>query len=708
MKSLTKMSIVAVVSAAAACASAATLENSRVCVEIGEKGELKSLVSKDTGHDWAGGGGLWRLYFDKRFTPPGTPFAQVREEREISVEASDQTPSVSMQDGRITILYPYLKCRGKTLAVRLELTVSQDEDGSVRFSSKIDNQEPHSIVREFHYPLVKDCSLPPDAELLVTQLGGMRFKNPIKRIARPGYSPPYMGPDQEFRQFDRPDYVTFKYPSHTVANCFAFITEKEGLYFGSHDPTFQDTICILRCWPDEKGEFNRLEAGLAKFPNVLSGKSWSNDCNLLLPYLGDWRMTAKKYRAWVNTWWKKRKTPDWCRKMTGWHRTIFRHQYGKTLFTPADLNGRITKAGDDAGLDTMLCFGWWRRGMDNGYPDSYFETEPDWGGDAGWKKAIADYRASGHNFLLYFNGKLIDVESDYYKTGPGSRICYRTPAGMPFIEQYRFSGTGIFTKLYNARSFATADPREPEWIKFLEKAVDRAIDFGASGVFFDQLGFCEPTVNWDFSGEFPVPNVRTIAAKAEALAHLRDYIESKGLHDFAIGTECFVDCCAQSSDYMHNLIGATGPENFTEWARYAFPECVISDREIRDDSNIPWRVNHNLLVGLRSDVEIWRCRGLIDDAPIYQKKLAEINALRRRHPILLTGTFTGPDGLTVSTKDGLLAAGYTEGNRVAVVVCTPRDKKASGLVSVAGMKCVEGNANVDLPANGITVLEFSK
>ncbi len=242
---------VAGLSATAACVSAATLENSHVRVEIGDKGELKSLVSKDTGHDWAGGGGLWRLYFDKRFTPPGTPFAQVREEREISVEASDQTPSVSVQNGRIKILYPSLKCRGKTLAVRLELTVSQDEDGSVRFSSKIDNQEPHSIVREFHYPLVKDCSLPTDAELLVTQLGGMRFKNPVKRIARPGYSPPYMGPDQEFRQFDRPDYVTFKYPSHTVANCFAFITETEGLYFGSHDPTFHsvhaDTFPLCCC-----------------------------------------------------------------------------------------------------------------------------------------------------------------------------------------------------------------------------------------------------------------------------------------------------------------------------------------------------------------------------------------------------------------------------------------------------------------------------
>ena len=50
----------------AATLSAATLENSKVRVEIGGRGELKSLVCKETGHDWAGCAQLWRLYFDDR------------------------------------------------------------------------------------------------------------------------------------------------------------------------------------------------------------------------------------------------------------------------------------------------------------------------------------------------------------------------------------------------------------------------------------------------------------------------------------------------------------------------------------------------------------------------------------------------------------------------------------------------------------------
>ncbi|MDD3545168.1 MAG: hypothetical protein PHG96_07410, partial [Kiritimatiellae bacterium] len=47
-----------------------------------------------------------------------------------------------------------------------------------------------------------------------------------------------------------------------------------------------------------------------------------------------------------------------------------------------------------------------------------------------------------------------------------------------------------------------------------------------------------------------------------------------------------------------------------------FSVANLSDREIRDDRpDVAWRVNHNLLIGLRADVEIYRCRGLIDETP---------------------------------------------------------------------------------------------
>ena len=61
-----------------------------------------------------------------------------------------------------------------------------------------------------------------------------------------------------------------------------------------------------------------------------------------------------------------------------------------------------------------------------------------------------------------------------------------------------------------------------------------------------------------------------------------------------------------------------------------------------------------------------------------------------------------------SAVDCILVIGYRDGDRLAVVCCTPRDKAACGTLSVEGMRPVGGDAIVRLPANGITVLEFVK
>jgi len=57
--------------------------------------------------------------------------------------------------------------------------------------------------------------------------------------------------------------------------------------------------------------------------------------------------------------------------------------------------------------------------MDNGYPDSYFVSDPAQGGDAALKKAIGDFKQGGGKVILYYNGKLIDTESNFYRKGDG-------------------------------------------------------------------------------------------------------------------------------------------------------------------------------------------------------------------------------------------------------------------------------------------------
>ena len=663
-------------------------------VALDTKGNLISLKNMATGQEYAGGFPMWRLYFDRKDG-----------QKENEILATGNLPEIQQGAHGIEMTYSTLLFANKPLKMRLKLTVTLNQ-GHVCFASEVANEEPHTIIRELQYPLVGNCPLPADYQLLTTHLGGKLFNNPKQFIVRTGNNPPYMAPSQYYRQFD------LKYPAHTVANCFAFVGPSQGLYFGSHDPTFQDTWHGLRVYPDAAGAFTRLEAGLYKYPNCLAGQTWTCKANTIIPYSGSWHETAKIYRKWADIWWHQREVPLWVRKMKGWQRVIFRHQYGETLFTYADLDNRMRKAGESVGVETVLAFGWWQSGMDNGYPDSYFITDPQQGGDAGWRKAIADFQGHKGRLLLYFNGKLIDRESAYYRTGEGKSVCYCDNTGAHYTEQYRFKAHGTFTGHHNTRTFVVADARQENWRAWLLKMADRAINFGTDGVFYDQLGYCEPTCNWDVKGEFAIPNTCVIADKAKTLKLLHDHLDKHAKPDFALGTECFTDVTAQHVDYVHNLTGATGPTDFTEWVRYAFPEVVFSDREIRDDTDIPRRVNHAMLKGLRNDIEIYRCRDLIDKTPLYQHHLAEVNRLKDKYcDVLLLGRYRDTDGL-VNANPKVLARCYAHGSQMGVVVTQSSEAEASTRIRIPGYTFREsdstGNVTVQPTADGWQTVKIER
>jgi hypothetical protein len=310
--------------------------------------------------------------------------------------------------------------------------------------------------------------------------------------------------------------------------------------------------------------------------------------------------------------------------------------------------------------------------------------------------------------MLYFNGKLIDCESAFYRHGEGKSICYHDNTGADYTEQYRFKGLGTFTGYYNARTFVVADTRREPWRKLLLQMADRAIRFGVDSVFYDQLGYGEAASDWDLSGEFPIPNTRVIVDKAETLKMIHDYLDTKGNPDFALGTEHFTDVTAQHVDYIHNITGATGPTDFTDWVRYTFPEVILSDREIRDDTDVPRRVNHALLKGLRNDIEIYRCRDLIDSTPNYQRYLAQVNQLKDKYcDLLLLGRYRDTEGF-LNDNPKIQARCFVNANRLAVVATQSSEPTARTCIRVPGYSFQEsdnvGEVRLDTaPGDGQTL-----
>ena len=669
-------------------------------------GNLVFLSRNRDGHNYAGNSVLWRLYYN-------TP-----EQKEIEITAADTSPEVSMEKDTIRIDYSSLD--GKAFALHLRIW---PEDGQLRFGAALENHEPHTIIRELQYPLIGHLQLPEGYQLLTTHTGGQLFDNPVNKIANVDTRALYMTPAQKFRQYD------LQYPRNAASNCFAFVGAQDGLYFGSHDPSLQQTWHGLRAYPREgighvTEDFTQLEAGFYRYPNALCGDRWSNDASVVVPYKGDWTATSRIYRRWADTWWHHAPVPQWVQDMTGWQRIIFKHQYGEYLRKYTDLPGRIARAGESVGCNAVLAFGWWKEGMDNGYPN--YTIDDTQGGEEAWKQAIADYRKGSagtehlpvpvNRLLLYFNGRLIDVESDFYRGGGGSQVANKDNTGREFTEHYKFTGQGTTLGYYDSRTFVIADMSKRLWRDQLVAWADRAMDYGADAVFYDQLGVAEEFPNWDLSREYPVQDIFTGRYKADALKEIRDHIKAKD-PEFALGTEWLSDCTSQFCDFVHIVEFTALPESFPEWFRYTFPEVVWSDRCVRDDNDVPRRVNNTLLKGLRNDIEVFRCRGLIDETPVYRQHLAQVNAIRHAFPdLLLEGRYTATDGFRC-TNPALTARSYTAGKRMAVVVTNTGEKKQKGRIEVPGYELREsrsigrpkcaGNL-LELGTHELVVLVFEK
>ena len=652
---------------------AVTLRNDKVEVSVNGAGELVSLTNLTTGHNYASGGYLWRLYFD------------THDEQEIEVFGENQSPKVACDGKAITLTYDKINVRGKKVAIKLQLTISLEGE-NVRFASAVENGVEHTVVRELQYPMVRNIQLPADHKLITSAESGRIFHNPIKDIIAKSNRIPYRTPAQIFRQMD------LFYGGLASMNCYILAGEQQGLYVGSHDDKIQDTWHGLRVYADETGAFTEGEFSLSKYPQCFAGEKWSNNANILSPYCGSWHKAADKYGSWVrSSWWERHEVPQWIKEMKSWQRIIFKHQYGNYLYKYSDLYGRIQKAGESVDADAVFAFGWWKEGMDRGNPA--YSPDEGQGGDEAWRKAIDKFKKSGQKFIMYYNGQLIDTESEFYKSGEGKRISYKGPSGNEIADQYRFSGMGTWLAEYQAVTFVIADTREQVWRDQLVKMADRAHDNGANAVFYDQLGQCfQQKRPWDISREFPVPNNRLVYDKGQTLKYVRDHITAKYEPSFGLGTEQLNDYTAHFCDFVHCVSISHGKVNFSELFRYTFPEIPFTDRNVRDDNDIDRRVNMTLLKGIINDIEIYRCRGLIDETPYYQAYLARVNEIRNRYSdCLVTGLFR--DVLGIENSNDLVQVKSFVGEKRMAVVATNEfdDNLLSTTISVPGYRFVESS-----------------
>lgn len=560
-----------------------------------------------TDHDF------WRVFLD------------TGENRELSVYSHQQRISDKTEsDGSAVYRYNQLVAEdGQIFDITLELKI-QEDNGHLVFTSSIENHS-QAVLNELQYPFISSdhfgCD-PSEEVLYVPQGLGTRIDNLRNCVA--SMHTEYMAADY------KSIWMSYAYPDTYGVRPLSMPwmglqCGKKYLYFGEHNPEMR--IVGFNVGVPPRHADSELMFCISHYPAAHPGENVSIGRSVIALFDGDWRDGTAFYRQWSEkTWMVEQNIPDWVRDMTGWQRVICKHQYGEIFWKYEDLP-QLWEEGKRYGLDGLLLFGWWKGRFDNNYPE--YEPDPTLGGAEGLRDAIAQIQEKGGHVLLYTNGNLIDVKTDFYKR-IGQRISHKDIDGNEYREHYKFSNDGTVLKNFGYKSFVTACNSTSEWHDNLLNVARLKLSFNPDAIFFDQLASC---MKLCFDTSHPHGNRVDMEGMGRwnNIQAIRDILpEGK-----AIGVECVNDRYCNLVDFIHGC--GTGmsysPGNsyspgdpFPDIFLDTFPQIPISNRGIHDNKDgFRDHLNYAFTYGLIFDTAIYRCRRIgvagLPDYAEYLKKL---------------------------------------------------------------------------------------
>lgn len=607
-------------------------------------------------------------------TPLGSDFFRLHldtgEHHELEVCSSAQTPTEvePLSDG-YRIGYRELVAEdGSRYPVALSVTVREREEGVLTFRAAIKNLAEGVRINELQLPLLETARLagPPEEEVAYIPDGlGARHKNPREGLLR----------NYANTEFLHADYKTIlynaAYPHGGRANAhlsMPFYTVESGGYAFSLlklDEVFRITTLSLGRSPLSLPD-STLTFAISHYPALLNGEETETADCLFTVERGDWRGASARYRAFFDSICPSPvpKSPKWVREMTGWQRIILKHQYGEIFFRYADLP-RIYENGAKYGIHTLLVFGWWQGRFDNGYPT--YEPDPALGGAQGLREAIRKVKALGGRVILYSNGNLIDISTDYY-----ARVGYRIAAhdidGNEYREHYGFSNNGTLLDRYGYKSFVTACHATSEWKRTLLRVGQEKLSFAPDGIFYDQLCCCHKCC-FDRSHLHGGRIDLEPAYRLENTAAIRTLLSG----DESLGTEVIADRFTPYVDYIHGcgMAMSYSAAAYPDLYRHTFPEVVISNRFAHaEEAGYLYKLNYAFVTGLIFDVSIYRGR-LVDmsGAPHYAEAVARLLALKEQyHAFFYEGSFRSVER-DLSLPYRVHAAAYEHEGRRILALC---------------------------------------
>ncbi|GIU71702.1 MAG: hypothetical protein KatS3mg003_1181 [Candidatus Nitrosocaldaceae archaeon] len=454
--------------------------------------------------------------------------------------------------------------------------------------------------------------------------------------------------------------ISHKYPGGLSMQFFTLYQENiGGFYFAAHDPRSMVKGIFLS---GKTFDVDAVKLTWEHFPFLLDNE---NDLRLLYPviisaYKGNWEDAAELYREWAlkQRWVKglienRDGIPSWLKEL---------ELIWKVSSYNTDNNGTVTLRGitadqfpeyTDILLDKLSVIGlnntnilieWWgwnQYGFDNGYPE-YF---PPRDGEA-LKDAIDYAHSKGLKVMLYFNGYIVDIDTQTFKENKKYMV----------VNEH---GEYHLSTLFNGRTFAVPNPRYEWWKDTLTELAMKAVkDYDIDAMYLDQMLTAPARIDYNYTidGKVIVGGYGWSAAESKILKSIKE--NTKPYKDIILATERanevyipYIDIFWTGGQYtsmLRNLLLEAVPLFTYVYHGYTF-ESVRSDYILAVDKDLyNWAVSNAIVTGTIPGGVVPTIRQLdnIDDESLLVLKQA-IN-LKRVIPELLYYKAIKPPLLTTN------------------------------------------------------------
>lgn len=687
------------------------LENSKLRVELDGSARIISLIDKSIGVniiDAPAQDGFFLNLADDR-CKENLAFGHSQ-----SLTASQDGNTVSFHTDRLK-----LDCgRTDELYIDFGLTLNVTLDGeNIIFTAELDDRAGMRVL-DFEYPRVGIIKSLGDGKpsLYWPEQPGRIYHNIGERLTR-----------QWTHRENGSNCMRMSYPGLAIMGFMALLDRSSSLCVSLNDPDFIAAELNVVGDPENPGAITLV---VDKNLCLAEGSMKTAPIKLKL-YRGDWHHGAEDYAAFMQKHRPAHKKPDWVREMTGYFLVINKQQFGYEMWDYTTLP-KLWELAKAHGCDTLGLFGWYDTGHDNNYPD--LEVSDSMGGEETLKKNIKAVQSDGGHITLYYQGHLIDVESDYFKNREGKYVASKNIWGSNYVEFYSKSHKSDFLGHYSRKMFALACPACPEWRELMCEREKWIASLGADGALYDQIGGMPPYICFDESHPHDGGNpARALTGGQSKLVESLQRGAKELSPEFIFMSEHITDLYSAHLDAVHgigNMPGGRGDRKFhvgddttqttlcPEVFRYCFPDAIITLRNA--NPFIDRRaVNYAFVYNFPLEMEL---RYRQDKLDILADKFAErrewafrVSALRKKYAKLIPyGRFADERGI-VNGNDLLFAKSYElSDGRLAVTLWNDSDAaltpelKAPGreLVSFETVDSLSGSLS-ELAPNSVAVAIYS-